>query len=118
MTWCAIDPGDFPTDRYVVEGIAAADGLTVRPGFDELDDVAVVVRSMIDYRSAEIVDIAAETARATEAGALVIWDLSHAAGVHPVGLARCRRPARRGLHVQVPQRRTRLTGLLVRRTRD
>ena len=38
----AIDPGDFPTDRYVVEGIAAADGLEVRPGFDELDDVAVV----------------------------------------------------------------------------
>ena len=83
----AIDPGDFPTDRYVVEGIAAADGLTVRPGFDELGDVAVVVRSMVDYRSAEIVDIANETARATDAGALVIWDLSHAAGVHPVGLA-------------------------------
>ena len=59
----------------------------MRPGFDELGDVAVVVRSMVDYRSAEIVDIAAETARATEAGALVIWDLSHAAGVHPVGLA-------------------------------
>jgi kynureninase len=83
----AIDPGDFPTDRYVVEGIVAADGLTLRAGFDELDDVAVVLRSMIDYRSAEIVDIAAETERATAAGALVIWDLSHAAGVHPVGLA-------------------------------
>jgi kynureninase len=82
----AIDPGDFPTDRYVVDGIAAADGLTVRAGFDRLDDVAVVVRSMVDYRSAEIVDIAAETARATAAGALVVWDLSHAAGLHPVGL--------------------------------
>ncbi len=82
----AIDPGDFPTDRYVVDGIADADGLTVRAGFEQLDDVAVVVRSMIDYRSAEIVDIVAETARATEAGALVIWDLSHAAGLHPVGL--------------------------------
>jgi kynureninase len=83
----AIDPADFPTDRYVVEGIAAADGLTLRAGFDELDDVAVVLRSMVDYRSAEIVDIAVETERATAAGALVIWDLSHAAGVHPVGLA-------------------------------
>ena len=82
----AIDPGDFPTDRYVVEGIAAADGREVRAGFDQLDDVAVVLRSMIDYRTAEIVDIAAETARITAAGALVIWDLSHAAGVHPVGL--------------------------------
>jgi kynureninase len=82
----AIDPGDFPTDRYVVEGIAAADGRDVRAGFDRLDDVAVVLRSMIDYRTAEIVDIAAETARISDAGALVIWDLSHAAGVHPVGL--------------------------------
>ncbi len=82
----AIDDGDFPTDRYVVDAIAAADGLTVRSGFDELDDVAVVVRSMIDYRSAEVVDIAAETARAHAAGAVVVWDLSHAAGLHPIGL--------------------------------
>lgn len=82
----AIDSRDFPTDRYVVESIAAADGLEVRSGFDRLDDVAVAVRSMIDYRTAEITDIAAETARATSAGALVVWDLSHAAGVHPVGL--------------------------------
>jgi len=82
----AIDPGDFPTDRYVADSIAAADGLTVRAGFEHLDDVAVAVRSMIDYRSAEITDISAETARANEAGALTVWDLSHAAGVHPVGL--------------------------------
>jgi kynureninase len=85
-TIISIDPGDFPTDRYVVEGIAAAEGYDVRAGFDELDDVAVVVRSMIDYRSAEVVDVAVEQARADAAGALVIWDLSHAAGLHPVGL--------------------------------
>ena len=85
-TVIAIDPGDFPTDRYVVDGIAAADGFDVRSGFEELGDVAVAVRSMIDYRSAEVVDIAAEQARADAAGALVIWDLSHAAGLHPVGL--------------------------------
>lgn len=82
----AIDAGDFPTDRYIVDGIAASDGLLVRHGFDHLDDVAVVVRSMIDYRSAELVDVAAETRRATAAGALVVWDLSHAAGLHPIGL--------------------------------
>ncbi|MEO6651370.1 MAG: aminotransferase class V-fold PLP-dependent enzyme, partial [Ilumatobacteraceae bacterium] len=82
----AIDAGDFPTDRYVVDAIASADGSTVRRGFDDLSGVAVVVRSMIDYRSAEVVDLAAETARAHAAGALVVWDLSHAAGLHPVGL--------------------------------
>lgn len=82
----AVDPGDFPTDRYIVDGIAADRGYEVRSGFDHLDDVAVVVRSMIDYRSAEVVDITAETARARVAGAIVVWDLSHAAGLHPIGL--------------------------------
>lgn len=82
----AISPDDFPTDRYVVDGIARADGLDVRAGFDDLDDVAVALRSMIDYRTAEITDIAAETARASASGAMVVWDLSHAAGVHPIGL--------------------------------
>jgi kynureninase len=82
----AIDAHDFPSDRYIVDGIAAATDRTVRHGFDRLDDVAVVVRSMVDYRTAEVVDIAAETARVTAAGALVIWDLSHAAGVLAVDL--------------------------------
>lgn len=82
----AIDPGDFPTDRYVVDGIADHLGHTVRAGFDRLDDVAVAVRSMIDYRSAEVTDISRETERARVAGALVVWDLSHAAGLHPIGL--------------------------------
>lgn len=82
----AVEPGDFPTDRYVVGAVAGADGLEVRGGFDRLDDVAVVVRSMIDYRTAEIVDLPGETARARDAGALVVWDLSHAAGLHPIGL--------------------------------
>ena len=77
----AVDPTDFPSDVYVVDGIAARTGHQVRPGFDRLDDVAVVVRSLVDYRTAEVADLAGETARATAAGALVIWDLSHAAGV-------------------------------------
>jgi kynureninase len=77
----AVDPGDFPSDVYVVAGIAARTGHEVRPGFDRLGDVAVVVRSVVDYRTAEIADVAGETARANEAGALVIWDVSHAVGV-------------------------------------
>jgi kynureninase len=73
---------EFPTDRYVVEGIAADKGLTVRALTDDVDlsDVAVVVRSVIDYRTAERADVAAFTARAREQGALVLWDLSHTAG--------------------------------------
>jgi kynureninase len=76
----ACDEGDFPTDRYVVAGIARATGRAVRTTLDDLTGVAVVVRSAVDYRTAARVDVAAETARATEVGAVTVWDLSHAAG--------------------------------------
>ncbi len=82
----AIAASEFPTDRYVVAGIARSTGCEVRDGFERLDDVAVAVRSLVDYRTAEVADLAAETARAESAGALVIWDLSHAAGVLDVDL--------------------------------
>jgi kynureninase len=82
-----IDAADFPTDRYVVDGIAEARGMRVRGDFDRLDDVAVVVRSVVDYRTAEVADVAAETARVHAAGAIALWDLSHAAGVVVVDLA-------------------------------
>jgi kynureninase len=83
----AISATEFPTDRYVATGIAAARGLDVRDNFDRLDDVAVMVRSVVDYRTAEIADITGETARAASAGAIALWDLSHAAGVLAVDLA-------------------------------
>jgi kynureninase len=85
-TVIVVDPGEFPTDRYVVHGVAEATGCTVRSDVTPLDDVAVVVRSVVDYRTAEVVDVTAETARAREAGAMVVWDLSHAAGVVAVDL--------------------------------
>jgi kynureninase len=83
----AVAAGEFPTDRYVVDSIARSAGCEVRNGFERLDDVAVAVRSLVDYRTAEIADLAGETARAHAAGALLIWDLSHAAGVLDVDLA-------------------------------
>lgn len=85
-TVIAVDPADFPTDRYVVAGIARSIGATIRPGFADLDGVAVVVRSLVDYRTAALVDLDAEMARAAEAGAIVVWDLSHAAGAVEVDL--------------------------------
>jgi kynureninase len=77
----AIDDADFPTDRYVVEGIARLRGVDVRRGLDDLDGVDVVLRSLVDYRTADVADLAGETARAAAHGATTIWDLSHAAGV-------------------------------------
>ncbi len=82
----AISSAEFPTDRYVVDGIAHARRLQVRAELDDLGDVAVMVRSVVDYRTAEVADIAGETARADAAGAMVLWDMSHAAGVLAIDL--------------------------------
>ena len=88
-TVIAISEDDFPSDRYVVDGIAEALGYSVQRGYGRLDDVAVAVRSVIDYRTAELVDVAAETARAHADGALVVWDLSHAVGAIDIDLHAC-----------------------------
>ena len=86
---------DFPTDRFILEGLAAARGLTVRwldvdprtgVGPDQVEEVlgaktALVLLSHVSYRSAWIADMAAITAAAHAAGALVLWDLSHSVGV-------------------------------------
>ncbi|UOY03391.1 kynureninase [Blastococcus sp. PRF04-17] len=96
---CTAD--DFPTDRYVVAGVARARGMTVRElpaHIDEgpdpagiaavLDDrVAVVVLSHVAYRSGALADLAGITRQVHDVGALVLWDLSHSVGSVPVGLA-------------------------------
>jgi len=94
------DRANFPTDRYVLEGLADAGGLTIRwldpdpvdgPQPGEVaaaldDDVALVTLSHVNYRSAAIADLPAITRLAHRAGALVLWDLSHSGGSVPVGL--------------------------------
>jgi len=100
------DRANFPTDRYVLEGIAAARDLEIRwietdpiegvqPGdvaraFEagRPDEVALVTLSAVDYRSAAMADVGAITALAHEAGALALWDLSHAVGSVPLDLER------------------------------
>lgn len=92
--------GDFPTDRFVLQGIAAELGLTLVPivaahdsGVDA-DQVAaaagartaVVVLSHVAYRSAYLTDVAATTAAAHAVGATTVWDLSHSVGVVPLRL--------------------------------
>ena len=75
---------EFPTDRYVLEGLAAARRLRIARSVD--DDTALVCRSLVDFRTSRLVDAAAATAAAHDAGALVLWDLSHAVGVVPGAL--------------------------------
>jgi kynureninase len=79
-----IEAESFPTDRYIVEQLAGE----VRVGsIDALDeDVALAVFSAVDYRSAARADMELITGAAHAAGALALWDLSHAAGAVPVHL--------------------------------
>jgi len=96
-TELVIDRDDFPTDRYLVESIAAERGMTVR-WIDEGDvtpervssvlseRTAVVVVSAIAYRSGFLADLPAITAAVHEAGALMLWDLCHSVGVLPHAL--------------------------------
>ncbi len=97
---------DFPTDRYVATEVARRAGAAVAwagrldagtpPTSTPLraadvasllhDDVAVVLLSVVDYRSAAVADVVGITAAAHRAGALVLWDCSHAAGAIEVDL--------------------------------
>ncbi|MCW2540890.1 MAG: kynureninase [Frankiales bacterium] len=86
-----IDRG-FPTDQYLADSVARLLGLDViRIEPDGLTDelarrAAVVSFSLVDYRSGELFDAAAITNRVHRGGALMLWDLSHAAGALPVEL--------------------------------
>ncbi|WP_164519529.1 kynureninase [Nocardioides ferulae] len=95
-----LDRDNFPTDRYVAQGVARECGLTLRwvevdpdggvtpealaAALD--DEPAVVLLSHVAYRSAWLADLPALTAIAHDAGALVLWDLCHSAGVVPTAL--------------------------------
>ncbi len=95
------DAGNFPTDRYVLEGLCRNLGYELRAiRADPVDgiqpddvvaataggDPALVVLSHVDYRSAAVADLPAITEAAHRAGALMLWDLSHSAGAVPVEL--------------------------------
>lgn len=86
------DGGNFPTDQYLAESVARLLGLRlVRTSPPELatvldGDTAVVSLSAVDYRTGERWDAPAITAAVHDAGALMLWDLCHAAGALPVDL--------------------------------
>jgi len=93
-TEIVVDTDNFPTDRYLVEGIAKEEGLTLRwieadPASGvHLDQVrealgpatAVVLLSHVAYRSGYLADLPGITEAVHDAGGLVIWDLCHSAG--------------------------------------
>ena len=95
-----LDTANFPTDRYVAEGIAAETGaglvwLEPEPTKGVTPDLVagaltdrtgVVLLSHVAYTSAWIADLPEITRLAHDAGALVLWDLCHSVGVVPSDL--------------------------------
>jgi len=88
---------NFGTDLYVAEGLAEflgdqaslrlVDRSQLASALDE--DVAVLMLTHVDFRTGALHDMAAWTAAAHDAGALVLWDLAHSAGAVPVDLGGC-----------------------------
>jgi kynureninase len=94
------DDDNFPTDRYVLSGVAAERGADLRLIHTDIDAglTAEAVREAVDgatalvslshvaYRSGALADMAEITGIVHDAGALMLWDLCHSVGSVPVEL--------------------------------
>jgi kynureninase len=99
-TEIVVDTDNFPTDRYLVEGIAAERGLDLRWIESDTrggvapsdlapvlgDNTALVLLSQVAYRSGFLADVPALTALVHDAGALVLWDVCHSVASVPLEL--------------------------------
>lgn len=102
------DAANFPTDRYILDGIAKQFDLKLviidnedpKIADNELitaellekymsEDVALVTFEVIQYRSGARTDIQSITDLARSYGALVVWDASHAAGAIEMNFDAC-----------------------------
>lgn len=85
----AVGAGEFPTDQYVLEGLARQTGATlIRLDGEAPPPNTVVVQSLVHYRNAEILDMARAEREAAANDCDVIWDLSHATGLVSVDMTR------------------------------
>ena len=99
------DAANFPTDRYILDGIAKQFGLNLVLIQNEdsavatherittqvlapylNDDVALVTLQVIQYRSGARTDIKSITDQVRAIGGLVVWDASHAVGAIELNL--------------------------------
>jgi kynureninase len=86
------ESGNFPTDVYVLEGVCAMAGATLKvlapdEVADAVDgDTAAVILTHVNYKTARRFDMAAVTSAVQARGALMLWDLCHTAGALAVDL--------------------------------
>jgi kynureninase len=91
------EPGNFPTDLYMIESAIRTLGGTHRLEVAPREalaahisaDTALVLLTHVHYKTADVHDMRALTAAAHAHGALALWDLSHSAGAIPVDLNGC-----------------------------
>jgi len=88
------ETGNFPTDNYMMQGLARFSGgalqcreVAPKDVLDALDeDVAVLLLTQVHYKTSRIRDMAEVTAKAHAKGVLTVWDLSHSTGAIEVDL--------------------------------
>ncbi|MGH7920520.1 MAG: kynureninase [Candidatus Dormibacteraceae bacterium] len=89
------EPGDFPTDRYIVAELAQLFGMRVEQvpaeGLEGAlnEEVALVLVTHVNYRTGAIHDMERVTRAVHNVGALMFWDLCHSVGAVPVDLDGC-----------------------------
>ncbi|WP_284123709.1 kynureninase [Parerythrobacter aestuarii] len=89
------EPGNFPTDLYMIQGLEGQGLATQRLAERDVmtdalgEDVALLLLTHVHYKSGAMFDMAALTKAAHDVGALVLWDLSHTGGALPVDLNAC-----------------------------
>ena len=86
-----VEETEFPTDQYILERLAERFGAHFLraprgQGLAHLAPDHVLVMSLVDYRTAERIDMAEAERQARASGGTIVWDLSHATGVLAVNL--------------------------------
>lgn len=87
------EQGEFPTDQYIVNGLCDLTGalpfqIAASGALDTFaQSRGVLIKSVVNYRTGEVADVAAFESAAARTGSLIVWDLSHAAGVIDLDLS-------------------------------
>lgn len=84
---------NFPSDLYVADSLASQHGFElILAESDAITSMlashtAILLLTHVNYRTGYMHDLPTMTRAAHAAGALVVWDLAHSAGVVPIALA-------------------------------
>ena len=92
------EAGNFPTDVYVLQGLALLSGGAIEVMSVPRSEIAariddstfLVVLTHVHYKTAELFDLEAITRQAHARGSRILWDLSHSVGALEANLGAAR----------------------------